>query len=206
MKKYHSFFLSGITVVSLLALPGYAATTYTYSSFDEPLTSASSPQTFPMGVNASGQVVGSFKSIYNNASIGFFKSGSSYALVSFPGAIETSANGINDAGYIVGNYISSANALEYGFVEYGGKYMSVKFPGTTYGQMLYDINDSGQITGYYNDTSGYHSFVKNGNTYTAIVFPGAIGTFAQKINNAGQVVGYYEDYKFSYHGFIASPK
>lgn len=297
MKKYSSLF--GVVTALFLALPGYASTAYTYSSFDEPLTSASSPETYPMGINASGQIVGSFKSIYNSASIGFFKSGSSYSLVSVPNAIETNANGINDAGYIVGNYISSANALEYGFVEYGGNYTSIKYPGTTYGQRLFGINNSqlavgeyldgtgnehgfivngstgaissfdypgtpsntvayginnigqivgtyggpvlgntnipthgflkdgntytsinypgaantfifgvntsGEITGYYNDATGYHSFVKDDNIYTSIIFPGATATFAQGINDAGQIVGYYEDYKFSYHGFLATP-
>jgi len=54
------------------------------------------------------------------------------------------------------------------------------------------INDSGQIVGYYRDSSrNYHGFLLSGGTYSAIGCPSPyIGSVAVGINNLGQIVGY----------------
>jgi len=71
------------------------------------------------------------------------------------------------------------------------------------------INTSGQIAGYYLDSSNSsHGFLYSGGTYTTLDDPLANavagGTAANGINGAGQIIGYYRDATFKYHGFLYS--
>jgi probable HAF family extracellular repeat protein len=67
-----------------------------------------------------------------------------------------------------------------------------------------DLNDAGQIVGYYVDSSGVdHGFLYNGVTYTPLNAPsGTKGTQALGINDAGQIVGAYADSSGAVHGFL----
>jgi probable HAF family extracellular repeat protein len=56
------------------------------------------------------------------------------------------------------------------------------------------MNDSGQITGYYFDSSSTtHSFVYSNGTYTTIDDPLGTATTAVAINDSGQIVGTFSD-------------
>ncbi len=74
------------------------------------------------------------------------------------------------------------------------------------------INDAGEITGYYKDsTSVLHGFVRHKNgAFDTFEAPGAskkatLGTFPQSINNEGEVAGYYfTDPNGVRHGFVRS--
>ena len=71
--------------------------------------------------------------------------------------------------------------------------------------MVSGINNSGQMVGIYQDSAGWHSFLRSsdGVTYTVISVPGASQTTAIGINNLGQVVGYYTAGTGG-HGFLRS--
>jgi hypothetical protein len=72
------------------------------------------------------------------------------------------------------------------------------------GQHRPSINKSGQITGYYQNSSGQAlGFVYGNGTYTTM--DGSVFTDVMSINNSGQVTCYYEDSSGQYHGFIATP-
>ncbi len=67
------------------------------------------------------------------------------------------------------------------------------------------INNSGQVTGSYQDASGgSHGFIKDGSTFTTLDDPLAqLGaTFAYGISRDGPVVGDYVDNGFARHGFF----
>jgi probable HAF family extracellular repeat protein len=67
------------------------------------------------------------------------------------------------------------------------------------------INDSGQVVGFYDDSSGEeHGFLDSGGTYTTIDPPGSTSTDPLSINDSGQVVGIYEDSNGTNHGFLYS--
>jgi len=64
------------------------------------------------------------------------------------------------------------------------------------GTLAYGINASGQVVGYYTNTTGggTHGFLYSGGTYTNFDDPDAGNTgqtLAQGINNLGQIAGYY---------------
>ena len=66
------------------------------------------------------------------------------------------------------------------------------------------INNSGQIVGYYDDSSGNsHGFLYSNGTWTTLDDPLATkGTEAVGINDSGQIVGNYAD--SSGNGFLAA--
>lgn len=57
--------------------------------------------------------------------------------------------------------------------------------------IVYGVNDSGQLVGYFRDSTGAHGFLLSGSTLTPIDFPGADATEVYGINNAGALVGTY---------------
>jgi probable HAF family extracellular repeat protein len=64
------------------------------------------------------------------------------------------------------------------------------------GTLAYGINASGQVVGYYTNTTGggTHGFLYSGGTYTNFDDPDAGNTgqtYGQGINNLGQIAGYY---------------
>jgi len=142
------------------------------------------------GVNDSGQIVGHYSD-----SLGVFHgyelSGGTYTTinVSFSGAVDTFPYGIDNAGDIVGCWSRSGNTAG-GFELSGGTYTQLQFPGGT-GTCGHAINNKGDITGYYDDTSGAHGFVLSAGIYTSIDVPGAVETIAGGINDAGDIVGTY---------------
>ncbi len=66
------------------------------------------------------------------------------------------------------------------------------------------INDTGQIVGYYQDSSFHlHGFLYSGGAYTTVDDPlGTNVTLANGINDTGQIVGYYADSSAVTHGFV----
>jgi probable HAF family extracellular repeat protein len=70
------------------------------------------------------------------------------------------------------------------------------------------INTSGQVAGYYDDSSGHeHGFLYSGGHYTTIDVHGN-RTYANAINDPGQIVGDYVIYVGpvpTVHGFLATP-
>jgi probable HAF family extracellular repeat protein len=94
----------------------------------------------------------------------------------------------------------SAAALTYSTLD-----DTVAFFGTT---LASGINASGQIVGYYDNSTGRHGFLynPNGGTYTPLDDPsGSSGTTqALGINDLGQIVGSYGDSNHHPHGFLCS--
>jgi uncharacterized protein (TIGR03437 family) len=81
-------------------------------------------------------------------------------------------------------------------------YFTFDPPGSTY-TLVSGMNNSGQMVGMYQDSAGWHSFLRSsdGVTYTTISVPGASQTNATGINNLGQVVGSYTDGS-GWHAFL----
>ncbi len=92
-------------------------------------------------------------------------------------------------------------------VQAGYVFTNVEDPGNVNGTFATGINDTGQVTGYYVDSSGFtHGFVMSpGGVFTNVEDPGNVnGTFATGINDTGQVTGYYVDSSGFTHGFVAT--
>src|SRR5436190_4126075 len=110
----------------------------TYTTLDDPLATNG---TFAWGINASGQIVGS----YGDASIfyhGFLYSGGSYTTLDGPLSSGAVAYGINDIGQVVGAYD------RHGFLYSGASYTTPDDPSTgSAATVARCINAAGQIVG-----------------------------------------------------------
>jgi hypothetical protein len=132
----------------------------------------------------------------------------------------TFPDGINAAGTIAGWYYNSCNPENMGFVlSPDGVYTVFAAPGTLLASPSFDytstaphwisIDQEGDVTGSYTDTSGVqHGFVRNPyGTVTSFDPPEGNQTTATSINDGGAIAGYY-----NYHagggppvGFIRVP-
>jgi probable HAF family extracellular repeat protein len=116
-----------------------------------------------------------------------------YTQIDYPGSIGTICNGTDNAGDIVGSYADSGNNT-HAFLLSGGTYTALPdYEGIT--TVATGINDVGQIVGW-NQTAGGNSstgFVYDleSQTFTEVMYPGALWTYPVAINNSGTVVGYY---------------
>jgi probable HAF family extracellular repeat protein len=111
------------------------------------------------GINDSGQIVGDYTDS-SNVFHGFLLTGSRITPIDVPGARSTVARGINNAGQIVGSYTDSSN-VSHAFLLTGSRVTTIALPITSNTAFATEINDAAplQIVGYYDDSSGEHSFV-----------------------------------------------
>ena len=146
------------------------------------------------GINNSGQIVGVYVDS-TGVEHGFLKDGNAYISIDFPGATATAAMAISNSGHIVGNYLDSTGV--HNFLLDGSTFTSFSYPENTYSSYVYGINTAGQIIG-----GDDYSWLKEGDTYTPIIFPGASGTYGLGINDFGQIVGLWYGDNWESHGFI----
>jgi probable HAF family extracellular repeat protein len=182
-----------------------------YTSIRHPNTITGSGYTFANGINASGQVAGTYTegNPINGVDIthGFILSEGVYTTVDVPNAISTYVAGINTSGQVAG-YYTDASGRKHGFLYSGGAFKTFDVPGfidSTFPYQNFQINDKGQVSGTYTDVSGNeHGFVYVSGAVTTIDIPNATTTFVNGINAKGQLAGYYTN-GTGVHGFIATP-
>ena len=90
---------------------------------------------------------------------------------------------------------------------------TIDYPGSGNSTTVQGINDLGDVTGYFEDSSGAtRSFIRyaDGSFSAPIVEPNDAGnlTVARGINNLGEICGYYfsSDITYPYRGFILSAR
>jgi probable HAF family extracellular repeat protein len=193
-------------------------TTYRYTALNDP---SAANRGFPAagttanGINAAGQIVGSYQDV-SGTTHGFLYSGGTYTTLDAPAATATVPSAINGLGQIVGTYTDASGT--HNFLYSGGSYtVLADLPGRPTG-----INDFGQIVGSYvtrsvtgfNTVSVSHGYAYSGGSYTTLDDPAAgavtsfntAGTLAVGINNSGQIVGNYVGGPglLATHGFVYS--
>jgi hypothetical protein len=141
-----------------------------YTTLNDPNAGTGLSQgTFAFGINASGQIVGSYSDA-NNVSHGFLLLHGQYTTLDDPnagtGAFQgTVAEGINASGDIVGVYHDASNVFHFhGFLLSHGQYTTLDDPnagtGAGQGTLAFGINSSGKIVGNYTDANGLvHGFL-----------------------------------------------
>lgn len=178
-----------------------------YQTIDEPnylgLACQGSGDEAATGINNNSQVVG----VYDRANfpvsggcqtgsfkpVGFLFVNNTSQDIDNASYSSVSPNSFNDAGNIVGNYKIPSGRFQttHAFLLKSDEFTNIDPPGAT-AAWATGINNSGQIVGYYSDSSfNTHGFLLSGGAYTTIDFPGATGTLLVGINNAGMAVGNY---------------
>ena len=81
--------------------------------------------------------------------------------------------------------------------------MTINDPLAGTSTVVYGMNDSGEVVGFYIDNSGnYHGFLDKGGVYTTIDAPGSTYTIATGINDLGEVFGFYNNSNGNHNGFV----
>jgi hypothetical protein len=135
------------------------------------------------------------------------------------GSTDSICTALNDSGAAVGVYVD-AGGVDHGWYRNPktGTVTVINVPGastvpaalacwgTVAGTVLNGINNSGEISGHFFDTSGLsHGFVLTGGKFIHLDVPGAAQTGGGGINALGQVAGHYSDSSCNNSGFIATP-
>jgi len=131
-----------------------------YHSLNVPDSVAS----FIQGINASGQMVGSFDNSAR-ARKGFFYDGTTFTIIDPDGSAFAEAADISDSGAIVGDYEDSTNH-QHGYVDNGGTITTFDYPGSL-GTVALGINSQGEIVGLYLDANNaVHGFLLSNGSIT----------------------------------------
>jgi hypothetical protein len=184
-----------VVIVLFTSFPRAQTSSYTFSPIQIGV------QTFANGINAQGQIVGSYHQLlfpsFDRRTHGFLlDENGNVTTIDFPGDFFTTAEGINVHGQIVG-----INGSLQGYLLDDGVFTAFSVPGSS-STFPYGINNRGQIVGEYSDGSTKHGFLLDRGTFTTIDVPGAVSTAAYGINERGQIVGHYEDPVSGGHGFM----
>jgi probable HAF family extracellular repeat protein len=151
-----------------------------------------SPVTSLTGINNLGQIAG----WASGPPTGFLYESGTFTVIGSDFIV-----GLNDVGDILGYGMAGS------YVSRGGTLSPVAFPGAC-GTSASDINNSGEIVGYYTDCSSHamHAFVDIAGLYSSFDVPGAVDTQAFGLNNLGQIVGTYTSSGIpgTAHGFVYS--
>src|SRR5437588_136280 len=113
-------FLCGLVVLGLpVAVNGQAMAqpSYIYTTLDVP----GSFDTLAQGINASGQIVGSYNDAAANLH-GFLLDNGNYTTLDGPGSTGTEASGVNASGQIVGTFHGAYGEPRGGFLLDNGNY------------------------------------------------------------------------------------
>ena len=151
--------------------------------------------TTAFGINARGEVVGSYTDS-SNKTHGFVQIGELFRSVDFPGAAFTRARGISPADEIVGSYRlpgePPVNAHGY-LLTRGGEFRRVDFPGHT-STIPQRIGPDGTILGCFHDTDTMgtmHGFVNQGDEFAEFATPASMHNGATPSGKT--IVGLYTD-------------
>jgi probable HAF family extracellular repeat protein len=166
------------------------------------------------GINARGDLVGTYADVSCTTGHAFFLSGNSFTPLD-PVGVRSQGGFINAQGQVVGTYRTN-DQKRHGFVWQRGSFTSLLInvclappcpnDDPIAGTVLYGINDPGQMVGTFLDTGGNrHGFFRDSaGRYTTLDAPGAIFSVAEGINNRGEIVGWYLDGGGQQRGFILS--
>lgn len=174
-----------------LASRGVANFSYAFTRLDVPGASA----TFPSGINAGGQIVGSYSQ--GGITRGFIYDDGVYTTVEYPGAAFTQLRGIGPGGEIVGTYglPGEPSVNIHGFIRTtSGDFIKADYPGHI-NTIAQRILPDGTILGCYHDNDTMGSM--HGMTIGGRAGVSEISAFASMHNGAtpggGKVVGLFTD-------------
>ena len=174
--------------------------------------------TYACDINSRGEVFGKVPGTREEYFI--YKSPGTYVPINSPQINETlNIGSFNDNGLVVGFSYTSHRAVIFNLNNSEISFFSFPFQDTAdlelIGTSAADINNGGTIVGNYTVMGYdytkseylvyYYGFIKEGDSFTTIAFPGSTETWISGINDLGQIVGYYVDSNDDMHGFVGNP-
>jgi len=154
------------------------------------------------GIDDRGRITGNFTR-EDGVEHGFILDHDRFTQIDFPNSASTDVWDINTLGVAVGDW-SDADRV-HGYVLKQGVFTSFDFPGQPIATSARQLNLFGAIVGVVAfDDEVDHGFLKLGDHYRQLDFPGSAGTDAFGINLWGLIVGGWNDADGASHGFALS--
>ena len=149
---------------------------------------------FPSGINDSGQIVGSSQPDEGSFAHAFLLENGIMRDICTLGAQQSSASDINNSGQIIGSSSVSDSNWDHAFLYENGNMIDIGSLGGEYTNAL-SINNFGQIVGFSrNSNYDTHAFLyENSNMIDLGTLNGG-NSVALGINDSGQIVGYSNSY------------
>jgi probable HAF family extracellular repeat protein len=176
-------------LASVLVAAATAVTAGAQYAFTRLAVPGATGATIPSGINAAGQIVGSFRDDFGTR--GFLYEDGAFTTIDAPGARVTELSGINDAGQIVGQ-VDNGSAS---FLYEAGVFTPIAVPGelgpsTTHAN---GIDGAGQIVGSYFNSEGIEQAFRYDPRTGAltVIYRWPDFIYATASNARGQIVGYY---------------
>ena len=179
MKTTAKLFVS--ILYGLLASSALFATDYRYTTIDVPNGS----QTVARGINAHGDVIGSYTDSDGVGHDFLFHNGV-FSNIVYPGDKVAGARALNARGDIVGSLADGDG--DHGFLLRDGKITKIDFPGAV-STIAFGINNSGDITGQYTTQSGVgYGFILIGGKFDTTLVRADDGTSTRGAQDNGRVM------------------
>jgi uncharacterized membrane protein len=127
-----------------------------------------------------------------------------FITVDYPGARHTRLVGLNDHLDIVGNYQLPNRTDRHAMLYSKGQFVPLD-PGGLLGTNpsgATQINNRGDIVGWYQIGTDRHGFLLQAGVLTTIDYPGASWSQANGVTDNGIVIGEFTDSEGKYHGYI----
>lgn len=110
-------------------------------------------QTSVLDINARGQILGVYLDAGGTTRAYLRTAKGSLTTFAFPDAVMTVPFGINNRGHVVGYYLD-ADQVRHGFLFKNGTYTTIDHPLASSDSHAHDVNDRGQIAGFYERGAG----------------------------------------------------
>ncbi len=205
-KSQHTVFMrrnsQGVTVGYYYDSGGNAHGIVVSSSNVATVNYPDASETYLMGINYWGSIVGYYRPQGLSNVYGFELKNGKFIAIDFPNSFDTLLTGINDSGVIVGQYWNGSGVYE-SFVLRSGTYTTIKDPKATGGTFVSDINNSGWMVGDYINGETPQSFLYENGTYKDIPVPNTVEGHTNGINGSDYVTGEAYAKDGSSAGFIA---
>jgi hypothetical protein len=166
----------------------------TFTTADDPLTTATPAFNQLLGLNDTGFAAGFYNDAAGDSHAYEYNIGTkTFTAVTPAGAVSAVATGVNNAGQVSG-FFTNAGGATLAFILTGNTFFTYDVPGSTNTQFL-GINNLGQAVGFYVDSGMVqHGLLYNigGNTFQNVDDPNGLGTTTiNGLNDKGQLVGFY---------------
>lgn len=149
--------------------------------------------TTAQGISNDGTVTGTFTTLQIEMGYTRTLDGQFSPPIVDPDGSRTFAQGINIDGLVAGFSLAPPRGAQggHGFFSQDGGYSQYDLPGAVL-TIIFGLNDLGDFTGLYTDSSGTTSpYLSTNGAVTTITVPGSSYVWPHGVNNRGENVGYY---------------
>jgi hypothetical protein len=132
---------------------GFTDIADTFTTVDDPASTAIPTFTQLLGLNDTGLTLGFYNDASGNGHAFLYTIGSmTFTPIAPPGATSATATDVNNSGQVSGFFTNAAGET-LGFIQTGASFFTFDVPGSTFTQFL-GINNIGQVVGVYIDGGG----------------------------------------------------